>query len=151
MYRHPGFALVVLFACLSLAKPVDSAPVNPHISMDLCPYCHVAIPSHDDIALGEFRLLRDSIDTTCKTCHADTACALGIGQVVHPSGIGNWNQRVCDGPKTLPLYAGKITCATCHYHLKPVGADFKMVRKANFFGNDVDLSAFCADCHEDYY
>ena len=51
----------------------------------------------------------------------------------------------------MTLFNGKIACATCHYHLKPVGADFRMVRKAQFFGREVDLSAFCADCHEDYY
>lgn len=150
MKRRPGVFLFALFVCLSFPLAA-SALDNPHESMDACPACHSAIPSLEDAEAREFRLLQGTIDATCKACHADFTCALGLGKVVHPSGIEEWDRVVCDGPKTLPLHEGKITCATCHYHLKPVGADFKMVRKATFYEGNVDLTAFCGDCHEDYY
>jgi hypothetical protein len=152
MVRHPAFAAAALFACLAFAPATAPAAAdNPHVSMDACPACHVVVPTPEEALAGDYGLTRPSIDETCRSCHAATACALGLGLVVHPSGIDTWDRRVCDGPKTLPLFNGTIACATCHYHLKPVGADFRMVRKAQFFGREVDLSAFCADCHEEYY
>ncbi len=150
MKRQLLIALAIFFISLATATVVIAAD-NPHTSMDACPVCHVAIPSPDDARVDEFRLTRNSIDDTCKGCHADKSCALGLGRVAHPSGIDTWDRHICDGPKTLPLFKGKITCATCHFHLKPVGPDFKMVRNARFFDGQVEMSALCADCHEDYY
>jgi hypothetical protein len=150
MIRHPGIAIPLLFVAVLFAIPAFAAE-NPHASMDACPACHTAIPSPEDALTGEFRLTRSTIDETCKSCHPDTACALGLGRVVHPSGIRSWDPAVCDGPKTLPLYEGKIGCATCHYHLKPVGEDFKMVRNVTFFDGQPEFTGLCSDCHEDYY
>ncbi|HEY5997392.1 MAG TPA: hypothetical protein VIU29_10245 [Candidatus Deferrimicrobiaceae bacterium] len=150
MIRHPGIAVPLLFVAALFATPVFAA-VNPHISMDACPACHTAIPSPEDVLVEEFRLTRPTIDETCRTCHPVTACALGLGLVVHPSGIRTWNTAVCNGPKSLPLYEGKIGCATCHFHLKPVGEDFKMVRNVTFLDGQPEFTRLCADCHEDYY
>jgi hypothetical protein len=152
MKRHSGFALAVLslFLCMS-SVPFALAADNPHVSMDACPACHVDIPTPEDAFAQEFRLARGSVDDTCRTCHADTACALGLGRVVHPSGIDEWDRRICDGPKTLPLFEGRISCTTCHYYLKPVGNDFRMVRNVKFYDGQPELSGLCADCHEDYY
>lgn len=152
MKRHPGFALFVLAACLAAASTVPQAVENPHVSMDACLACHVSVPSLEDAQALEYRLRNGTIDETCRGCHANITCALGLGKVVHPSGIDEWDPRICDGPRTLPLHeGGKITCSTCHYRLRPVGEDYKMVRRAAFHDGHVELVAFCMDCHEDYY
>jgi hypothetical protein len=148
MNRHPVLPLLVLF--LFAAQPVFGfGVVNPHESMEetACLSCHYSVPVAEDSACGEYRLLKDSIEATCRSCHPGELCALGVGRVVHLSGIETWKSR---GPRTLPLYEGKITCTTCHYRLKPAGEDFKMVRNVVFRDGNPDLRPLCADCHEGY-
>lgn len=150
MIRHPGLVPALLFVAALFATSAFAAD-SPHASMDACPACHTAIPSPEDVRAMEYRLTRATIDETCKSCHPDAACALGLGRVVHPSGIDTWDPAVCDGPKSLPLFEGRIGCATCHFHLKPVGDDFKMVRNVTFYDGQPEFTRLCADCHEDYY
>jgi hypothetical protein len=148
--RCRSLALSLFSSFLLAAVPfkVWAAPVtcNPHTSADResCLSCHTVIPVADDAACGVFRLTRDTVDETCRCCHRQVVCALGPDRVEHLSDAETWN---CQGPKTLPLNDGRITCTTCHYRMKPEGGDYKMVRNVALVDGKPDFTKFCADCH----
>jgi predicted CXXCH cytochrome family protein len=159
--RVPGedvrsrFALVAALVVLFGAGTARAA-TNPHIDTadnSSCLFCHrEGFEAADD---GEPTLLKDSIDELCLTCHVKTECCaagqkhmddLFIGYS-HPSDLGGGDISERSVPKTLPLQDGRMTCNTCHYHRRPAGRDYKLVRLVDFSGDSVSWSRLCQDCH----
>ena len=84
-----------------------------------CEFCHVG-------HRGSGVLLNNDIDALCSGCHMER---LAAGE--HKTGMSP-SMAVID----LPLYSGKVACATCHDpHAKTVG----MLRKP--------ASELCLYCH----
>ena len=133
-----GLILFILFASVSMNASDVS---NPH-SSERCTWnsCHMEVPLGSDILL-----LGESIDHTCCICHTEK-CSLTQG-TNHISNIDQWNKNEFENPESLPLYEGYITCMTCHYRIKPQGADCKMVRIISIVGDQVTWEDLCRDCH----
>jgi hypothetical protein len=67
----------------------------------------------------------------------------------HPSDLEARTIRSDFMPKTLPLQDGKLTCNTCHFHRRPEGTDYKLVRLVEYTDNGVEWTILCRDCHSD--
>ncbi len=147
--RFRPLAVLLLPAALAIPFTSLAAPVNPHGSDDGCLSCHIGVPTPEEAAVEIFHLVRESVDETCRTCHAEHACALGVNQTTHPSNLEIRDFRTGSGPHptTLPLRDGKIVCTTCHQPMVQAENGYKRVRKAHWVDGQPDLAAFCADCH----
>ncbi|HEY5997393.1 MAG TPA: hypothetical protein VIU29_10250 [Candidatus Deferrimicrobiaceae bacterium] len=145
--------VVAGLALLSLVLPGvgRTQRENPHRGPDGCHYCHIAIPAPEDAAEERYFLVRDTIDETCKTCHAESGCALGVNKTAHPSNLALWDVRTGTGPhpQNLPLHDGKIVCTTCHHRTVQEDDSYRRVRLAEWRNGEPDLTGFCADCHND--
>lgn len=151
--------IALLSACLMLCGvPGAFAVANPHIDSSdnsSCLSCHV--PGFEAARPGEYTMLEATIDAVCLTCHVKTECCL-VGQK-HMDGlfIGRSHASDLDAadirrefrPKTLPLQDGRMTCNTCHYHRRPEGRDYKLVRLVDFTPEGVAWTRLCLDCHVD--
>ncbi len=124
---------------------------NPHAGPDTCGSCHSAVPTADDAAARDYKLLGGTIDGTCRACHREKYCTLGSYQAFHPSGIDEWEDWIARPPRTVPLFGGFITCATCHLHRRPGEPDYKMLRLTRVEGDKVDTTELCRDCHPTFY
>ncbi|MCL5885277.1 MAG: hypothetical protein M1377_08080 [Deltaproteobacteria bacterium] len=143
--------LCVLAACVLLtASPDSRAVLNPHIKPEPCDSCHAKIPTEADGRVGDYFLIKESIDETCHVCHERTCCKPGsLHGINHPSNINKWDWKKFRRPKTLPLHNGFITCNTCHLHTIPDGPSYKMVRIVIADGKRIDWTGLCLDCHQD--
>ena len=140
MKRSVKYGLIFL----TLLNPVSMdlfGASNPH-PMEPCAWsgCHAVEPIGGEVLLHE-----DSIDNTCCICHSGK-CSLTEGNN-HASNINRWDTREFRRPRSLPLYNGYITCLTCHFRIKPDGADYKMVRIVTIRENGVAWEELCRDCH----
>lgn len=143
------YVFPVLFLVFSSASAF--ALLNPHVKPEPCNSCHTKVPTKADGEAGNLFLLKDSIDDTCMVCHEKKCCKPGdLGHLGHPSGIDKWDMKKFRRPVTLPLYDGKITCSTCHFHSVPEGDSYKMVRIVKVDMKKIDWTELCHDCHIDY-
>ena len=100
--------------------------LNPHLQVDekgkinekTCLYCHATRPDIKILGLDQVVFLVDNINESCMGCHPGF-------ETKHPSGANHLREpkgKILEGIKTaidrigveLPLYNGKIVCATCH-------------------------------------
>lgn len=149
---HRRLKLIPLLAfLLGGASATSFALLNPHIKPEPCGSCHTKVPTEEEGQMGEYFLLKETIDDTCHVCHEKTCCKPGsLHGINHPSNIDDWDWKLFRRPKTLPLYGGFITCSTCHLHSVPDGDSFKMVRIVKIDGKKIDWTALCTDCHVGY-
>jgi hypothetical protein len=142
---------IVLSFLLLVAVPaaVSLAFANPHRSPEGCRSCHIAVPTPDEAAAEWNHLVSSTIEGTCRRCHANTACLLGVNQVPHASGISVLGSGYgsLPVPRTLPVHDGKIACTTCHNMQKSDDDSYRMLRKVAWRDGSPDFTAFCADCH----
>ncbi len=145
-------ACMLVAALILTASRGDSlGVVNPHIQNDSCGSCHARIPTESDGRVGDYFLLKDTIDDTCHICHENSCCKPGsLHGSNHPSNIDKWDRKLFRRPKTLPLHNGFITCNTCHLHSRPDNPSFKMVRIVKIDGKKIDWTDLCTDCHVGY-
>ena len=155
--RGATAALVTALALLLGASPGLAAVPDPHVDtadLSSCLLCHV--PGFEDASAGDYALLEDSIDAVCLRCHVKTECCT-IGQKhlgvfignSHPSDLDARDLKRESSPETLPLQDGRLTCNTCHFHRRPAGRDYKLVRLVEFTGDGVQWTTLCQDCHRD--
>jgi hypothetical protein len=145
-----GFLATAVLSLLFVTLPAQGL-LNPHIKPEPCGSCHTQVPTEEDGRNGDYYLLKDSIDDTCHVCHELTCCMPGNQHGGnHPSNIKDWDWDKFRRPKTLPLFAGYITCSTCHLHGKPDGPSYKLVRIVKIDGKKIDWSQICTDCHVGY-
>jgi hypothetical protein len=136
---------------LAVSYRDSGSTVNPHIKPEPCASCHTKVPTEADGRVGDYFLLKDSIDDTCHVCHETTCCKPGsLHGSSHPSNIDKWDWKLFRRPKTLPLHNGFITCNTCHMHTKPDGPSYKLVRIVKMDGKMIDWTELCRDCHVNY-
>lgn len=129
---------------LGNVDPHDDTPEN-------CQYCHTQVPTSEDASSGELFLIEDTIDGTCHTCHPYDCCRINsLKGHNHPSNVSEWDVENFTEPTTLPLHDGFITCNTCHFHLRPDGQDYRMVRIVKIKLEGVDWVGLCLDCHRNY-
>ena len=153
--------IAVFAGALMLAGALEAfAVTNPHIDTadsSSCLLCHVPGFETADTDAGDFALLEETIDALCLTCHVKAECCV-IGQkhmggifigYSHPSDLDARQVRREYLPKTLPLQAGTLTCNTCHFHRRPEGRDYKLVRLVEFTDDGVEWRNLCEDCHMD--
>jgi predicted CXXCH cytochrome family protein len=100
--------------------------LNAHLQLDeqgqikekTCLFCHATRPDINILGLNQVVFLVDDINVPCMGCHSGF-------EVKHPSGGNHLREpkgKILQGLKTaidrigveLPLYNGKIVCATCH-------------------------------------
>lgn len=157
MFQERIFSGKVLVPCVAIIlvllwAATSRGLINPHVEPANCESCHVKIPSQEEAERGDYFLLKETIDSTCHICHEYTCCKVGSlheKERNHPSNIDRWDRNKVAEPKTLPLFDGYITCSTCHYHRKPEGGDYKMIRilKKNVLGDLRNWEGLCVDCH----
>lgn len=152
--------VMLLAATLVLSgATIAGAATDPHqdtLDKSSCLFCHVAGFEAPEIAKSGYTLLESTIDAVCLRCHTKECCAVGqkhmdelfIG-VSHPSDVEERDIQRESRPKTLPLQDGKMTCNTCHYHRRPPGKDYKLVRMIEFKSSGVDWTNLCLDCHKE--
>ncbi|NDY43486.1 hypothetical protein G3N55_11630 [Dissulfurirhabdus thermomarina] len=114
----------------------------------MCEACHSKVPGPGED--GDAPLRGRSIDATCMGCHELGQCVPGHGHcTTHPSGR-RWNPARVHRPTTLPLFGGRITCATCHRHRLEDGDAPFLLRRVRFDGAGFDYSELCRECHVGY-
>ncbi len=150
MQRHPGRRLLALLALSPLVLGMYGF-ANPHVGQETCGECHIRVPTQEEAASGYYALLGATIDDTCMRCHEDRSCSLGSWRIRHPSGVREWDEQVASAPVSLPLYEGRIACATCHLHRKPEVTDYKMLRNVKVDGEKIDATDLCGDCHAQFF
>lgn len=155
--RGAAAALVFAAALLLPASAGRAAVANPHVAAGdrtACLFCHV--PGFETADPGDAALLEDTVEAVCLRCHVKTQCC-AIGQqhtgvfigYSHPSDLDAGDIKRESLPKTLPLQDGRLTCNTCHFHLRPEGRHHKLVRLVEFAGDGVQWTVLCQDCHRD--
>ena len=157
MKKYVGIAIV---ASLFFSS-ASAAVINPHIDTadrTSCEMCHKKDFDPNKVREGDYFLLESTIDAVCLRCHIKAECCV-IGQKhSDPLSIGNSHPSDLEAsrvnkeslPRTLSLHEDKITCNTCHFHRKPSGQEYKMVRLVTFKDTGVEWTALCADCHSKY-
>ena len=155
MSIRTGVFAVFFFIILGTVYVLPTAPVlgnvDPHQDPADCDSCHTGIPDEEQAESGEYLLKEESIDATCHLCHPYDCCRINsLKGHNHPSNVSEWDVDNFTEPRSLPLHEGYITCNTCHYHLRPDGPDYKMVRMVKIKLDKVDWSELCADCHRGY-
>lgn len=132
---------LLLIVGLAIALPVLTKIVarqlgnSPHDGQGTCADCHVNDPEKAANEHEKVILVKD-IDAVCKDCHKVDE---GLS---HPSNIPATGKFA----EELPLdWAGRITCATCHYMHRGGHADATgyMIRTEKVG------RAFCEQCHND--
>ncbi len=151
---HRGAAVIVLAGLVLAAGPTmaEVQIINPHLEPpEHCGSCHVAVPTPEQLEAEEYNLIKDSVDETCHVCHPYDCCRLyALKGHNHPSNVSKWDVEKFTEPKTLPLHNGLITCNTCHFHRKPDGPSYRMVRIIDIGLQRVDWTGLCRDCHINY-
>jgi hypothetical protein len=148
------FFLIMMWVVTWGAGYVGSVEIiDPHEEPAKCSSCHSENPTEEDVLSGEYRLLADGIDETCHICHPYDCCIINsLKGHNHPSNVDKWDVEKFTVPETLPLFDGKITCNTCHYHrMEDVpGRNHMMVRLVEVAVEMIDWTRLCADCHTEY-
>lgn len=156
--RHAvASALFAVLLCPIAVFAID----DPHdeVNPDRCLSCHSKLIGPEGARDGELYLLKDTIDGLCLICHLkEECCRTGQAHQALPGYIGHSHPSDLDvrevdrasRPQTLPLQRDRITCSTCHLHLRRKPADYKLVRMVTIKDTGVDWSALCADCHRDH-
>ena len=153
MARPPLRYLLLPIMMLAVAAVSARGLVDPHVEPATCPSCHTKVPTAEEGQAGDYFLLKDTIDDTCETCHPYTCCDIGSlheKKHNHPSNINTWDRNVSHRPKNLPLFAGYITCSTCHFHRTAEESGYKLVRLVEATETHFDWTQLCHDCHADY-
>lgn len=152
MARTALFAVVLLCA----AVPRATAVTNPHVDGDSsCLSCHVQ--GFETANEYDYSLRGESVDSVCLRCHEKAECCtvgqkhmeIGFIGISHPSDLDARKIQRASLPKTLPLQDGKMTCNTCHFHRRPAGRDYKLVRLVTFTDTGAQWTRLCQDCHSD--
>ena len=151
-----------LCAIAVLALPGDaSGVVNPHDTTKprFCLNCHTEDIYAKDCDENEgYCLLGGSVDGICMICHLREDCCtpgkehlpkLHIGQRTHPSDVQVREIPRAYYPRTLPIHNGRITCRTCHRHVRDPENGYKMLRLVTITAKGVDWAVLCQDCHKD--
>lgn len=150
-------------AALVLAAFSAQALIDPHDEGDprRCGSCHTPAIRTQPVRDGEYHLLTETVDGVCLVCHRKEECCRvgqehqdrrlqpGIG-ITHPSDLPVAEVPAAQRPRTLPVFGGRITCNTCHYHDRRRPADYKLVRLVVIRNTGVDWTHLCADCHDGY-
>lgn len=108
---------------------------SPHGEPGACTDCHLTNPQEATSPGERVKLVKD-VDTICRQCHTMDP---GLS---HPSNMVAGKKP----PEELPLdWAGKITCATCHYmhgkgHSNATGYRIRTEKIGR---------VFCQQCHDD--
>jgi hypothetical protein len=143
----------------TIASPA-TAVTNPHVDTadgSSCLFCHVKGFDTPEVSKSGYTLLESTIDAVCLRCHTKNECCrigqehkggLDIGANSHPSDIEGGDIKRASLPETLPLQGGKMTCNTCHFHRRPAGQDYKLVRLVSIKDTEIDWTALCQDCHK---
>lgn len=151
MTRTPLRYLLLPAVMLAVAAVSARAVLNPHVEPASCPSCHTKTPTAAEGQAGDYFLIKETIDDTCHVCHEKTCCKPGsLHGVNHPSNIDRWDRTRFREPKTLPLFAGYITCDTCHFHRQAQASTYKLIRIVLVDGKRIDWTALCVDCHLGY-
>ncbi|MBN2373185.1 hypothetical protein JXL19_05310 [bacterium] len=151
-------------ASLSAEKVSEAIPEvidNPHFSIkglkkginlsDIkCQTCHAR---HPKLEQGHVRNLTVDYEKACSNCHSSVpqSCSLAVNPKIY-------NILMIQMPDfPLPLYSGRITCASCHWIHEKEGQDRKDYRlrpEYDLFkkqAEKVDIhktGIFCFICHE---
>jgi hypothetical protein len=159
---RPVWAGLFISALLFSAPRADAEETaDPHSTrITGCTDCHTEeIYTEDCHESDGFCLIAKSVDDLCLHCHVkEECCRLGqehqsqlfLGERSHPSDVDVRDVKPAHLPESLPIHDGRITCSTCHLHSRAEGFDYMMLRLVKLNGNEVDWSALCADCHEEY-
>ncbi|MBI5095233.1 MAG: cytochrome c3 family protein [Candidatus Hydrogenedentes bacterium] len=129
-------AFLGISAILAISSVVMSkSGTSPHDGAGTCSDCHLDDPEKGLVEGERVKLVKD-VDTICRQCHkVDTG-------LTHPTNV----LAAKKPPSEFPLdWAGKITCATCHYmhskgHTNVTG---------NMIRGEAAGRALCERCHDD--
>ena len=148
-------------ACSLLVEHADAAEiVNPHDTSKpkFCLNCHTEeIYAKNCNEPEGYCLLAGSVDGLCLTCHIKEECCkpglthlpkIHLGMKNHPSNVEASDIPSAYYPKTLPLHQGRITCRTCHLHVREKPDGYKMLRLVDITSKGVDWTVLCHDCHK---
>lgn len=155
-------ALLVATLCSCLvARTGATAITNPHDTSKpkFCLNCHTEeIYTKNCNEPEGYCLLAGSVDGLCLTCHIKEECCrpglthlpkIHLGARNHPSGLEAGKIPSASSPKTLPLHQGRITCRTCHLHVRERPDGYKLLRLVDIASKGVDWAVLCRDCHKD--
>ncbi len=152
MGRMIEVALATAAVLLVISSAGVSAVLDPHAEPARCFSCHREIPDERDARAGDYLLLTPTIDETCAVCHGVICCESAARHRNHPTSIDRWSDTKFRRPRTLPLFDGYITCATCHLHRYGDQPENRLLlRIYKDLGNGkIDWDGLCRDCHTDY-
>ncbi len=137
-------------------NPHKDQIVNGKINKKACLFCHSSVPDVQEMGSKRVRFVVDNPNKICLICHPgmDKGHPAGVNHLRRPSG------KILQAIKTsvkrigieLPLYNGKIICATCHNPHQPgvlkVPAASKGAGKPERLRLRTDKS-ICIACHVD--
>lgn len=135
---------------------------NPHDTSKpkFCLNCHTEEIYARNCSENEgYCLLAGSVDGLCLTCHIKEQCCrpglqhlpkIHLGMKSHPSNLETREIPRAYFPKTLPIHQGRITCRTCHLHVRENPGGYKMLRLVKVTREGVDWTILCRDCHKDF-
>ena len=135
--------------------------VNPHDTSKprFCLNCHTEdVYTRNCNETEGYCLLGGSVDGICLTCHIKEECCkpglthlpkIHLGMKSHLSDVETAGIPQAYYPKTLPIHHGRITCRTCHLHVREAPGGYKMLRLVKITGQGVDWTSLCQDCHKD--
>lgn len=132
---HCAWGLVAGLALLVAVERVMSLPgPSPHDGEGNCASCHLHDPDSAEDEASRVLLIRD-VDILCQECHRDES---GLS---HPSNIQVFEKT----PEEFPLdWAGRITCATCHYTHRQNRPDVT----GYLIRSETMGRRFCQQCHD---
>jgi len=123
-----------------------------------CLFCHTSLPNRKVMGIENVGFDEESIDEYCTICHEGYEGGHPVGgkHLVEPSDemlevIEEAVNRI--GVK-LPLYNGKITCATCHNPHEAGVIEHEIAAKGSASKNRLrlggaDVMLICVGCHAD--
>jgi hypothetical protein len=152
MRKTTGVMLAMTGLLLGSAGTAAAGILDPHREPARCFSCHRDVPEEGSVRAGDLALLAPTIDETCAICHGAVCCEPAARHRNHPTSIDRWNDRNFRRPRTLPLFDGYITCATCHLHrYRDQPGNRLLLRIVKELGDDkYDWTELCHDCHTDY-
>ena len=127
--------------------------IDPHTEPAKCSSCHNQDMTAKGAGSSNDMLLGDSIDETCHICHPYDCCRINsLKGHNHVSSIGKWDVDKFTEPESLPLFDGKMTCLTCHFHRMTdiQGPNYRMIRLVEIRLDRIDWTRLCLDCHVSY-
>lgn len=113
--KNYNWIIVLSIGILSSVGYLYSKDENPHGVLNKpnnnsgnasCVNCHIESPENAPGEIYTFQKppIRENITEACSACHE-------YGERSHPTDI----ETEMEIPVDLPLFNGRITCATCHY------------------------------------